>query len=317
MRRCLLALPALVLLPGAALAQPATEATPTRIEDCRALKDKPGELECYRGLPEAAKPGLIADEWRLRQANLPTARLVAHRPAYLILRGTDRVNQQPTRVAQPQDFQPAELKLQISFRGEFFSPEQLGDRWRLWYAYTQQSNWQAFNSDSSRPFRDTSYEPEVILTYNNTGGGMVPWQPLALVNLGVVHQSNGRSGAESRTWWRTYLQGGWQLGAGSLLARIWDTWREGGMKEDNPDIADHVGRADLMFRSKDGGWHLLLRSNARPHRHRGFAQLDWRTPWTPLNIPVHLQLTHGYGETLLDYNHKQTTVGLGFSFWEW
>ena len=58
-------------------------------------------------------------------------------------------------------------------------------------------------------------------------------------------------------------------------------------------------------------------SCARPSR--GFVQLDWATPLLDSlgAARLHLQLSSGYGETLIDYNHKQTTLGIGVSFGNW
>ena len=52
---------------------------------------------------------------------------------------------------------------------------------------------------------------------------------------------------------------------------------------------------------------------------RGFVQLDWATPLLEYlgAARLHLQITSGYGETLIDYNHKQTTIGIGMSFGDW
>jgi phospholipase A1 len=63
---------------------------------------------------------------------------------------------------------------------------------------------------------------------------------------------------------------------------------------------------------------LLVRNNLRLTQNRGFMQFDWSTPLSLGNAArLHIQLGSGYGESLIDYNQKQTTFGLGLSFREW
>lgn len=254
-------------------------------------------------------------------------RLRPHRQSYLVVRKSSNANSQPGSgvpghsVVTPNDLDALEAKFLLSFKADIGSQRDI-DFWglktlRLWGAYTQQSNWQVFNTRNSSPFRETNYQPELIATFGtgNAAG-------LKMINLGLEHQSNGRPLPESRSWNRVYLQGGWEWNnSTSILARGW--WRipENRLKDDNPDIGDYLGRADLVARwepqDKSQAVAILLRNNLRV-RNRGFVQVDWAMPFALGNAArVHAQLSSGYGESLIDYNHRQTTFGLGFSFREW
>ncbi|HYR05436.1 MAG TPA: phospholipase A [Gallionella sp.] len=254
-------------------------------------------------------------------------RLMPYRQSYLLVRRTDNVNNQPASPAAghitptPYDFDALETKFQLSFKADIGSQKNIDflglKTLRLWGAYTQQSNWQMFNTRNSSMFRETNYEPELIATFGtgNSSG-------LKLVNLGLAHQSNGQHLPESRSWNRLYMQGGWEWGNTSVMARGW--WRipENSLKDDNPDITDYAGRADLVARweptDKSQAVSVLLRNNLNPSVNRGFMQVDWSMPVALGNSArLHAQLTSGFGESLVDYNHRQTTMGLGFSFREW
>jgi len=307
---------------------------------CAGKPDNGERLACYDALnaarlqqskSPAAERSYLTRSWDLdnRDEELLGERqspLRPHHVTYLIVRRTGEANLYPYSPAHPPsnlaaDIDLSELKFQISQKAKVLNSLKINyfgiASVRLWGAYTQQSNWQAFNAYNSSPFRETNYEPELIATFN-TGN---PYG-MKLINLGYVHQSNGRDSPSSRSWNRVYLQGGWESETLSLLVRGW--WRipEPATQDDNPDIEDYIGRGDVTLRWEplDGSQviDLTLRNNLRSDFNRGFIQLDWATPISVgSSAKLHIQLTSGYGESLIDYNFSQTTFGFGVSFRGW
>lgn len=300
-----------VLLPGTSAAQDDEYAVPALPTAKRSYLTRAWNLDDLTS----------RDESRL-------GRLVPHRQSYLLLRKTNHVNNLPASPAVghstlvSNDLDALEAKFQFSFKADIGSQRDI-DLWdfktlRVWGAYSQQSNWQMLNARNSSPFRETNYEPELIATFG-TGSE----SGLKLVNLGFAHQSNGHRAPESRSWNRVYVQGGWEWNnSTSILARGWYRIPENSLKDDNPDITAYIGLADLVARwepaDKSQAAVLLLRNNLRWGQNRGFVQFDWSLPIALGNASrLHAQVTSGFGESLIDYNHRQTTFGLGFSFREW
>ncbi len=188
----------------------------------------------------------------------------------------------------------------------------------LWFGYTQQSTWQLFNGAISRPFRTTDHEPEVMYVYPTDY--MLPggWR-WRYAGLGLVHQSNGQSLPLSRSWNRVYLMGGMELDDRfTLTGRIWRRIHEGAANDDNPDISDYIGRAELTGRwnlNRENQLAATVRNNLRASG-RGSIRLEWLKvigdPATS-NLRFHTQLFYGYGDTLVDYNRKRTVLSVGLS----
>lgn len=306
-------------------------------ESLHELYAKPDEpaVPATEGMEERHKPrarrSYLTRVWNLDnrpnrdQSSLD--RLQLHRQNYLIARKTSNINNQPSSpgfgnsVLKPYDLDALEAKFLLSFKTDLYTQKSLdiGDlrTFRLWGAYTQQSNWQVFNVRNSSPFRETDYEPELIAAFAT--GNESGWK---LLNLGLVHQSNGRAKPESRSWNRVYVQGGWEWDNTSVLARGW--WRipENILQDDNPDIVHYIGRAELVARwepdNKSQAIVAVLRNNLNLNQNISFVQLDWSLPVSlGTAARMHAQLTSGHGESMIDYNQRQTTFGMGFSFREW
>ena len=50
--------------------------------------------------------------------------------------------------------------------------------------------------------------------------------------------------------------------------------------------------------------------------NHGAMQFDWAFPINK-NLSGYMQVFDGYGESLIDYNHKATYVGFGVSLLNW
>ncbi|MET0655306.1 MAG: phospholipase A, partial [Pseudoxanthomonas sp.] len=122
----------------------------------------------------AGKGSLLDSRWELaRDSKLGVFQMRAYKPVYL-LPGfwTSNVNETPSSpnpdntVEVPQELTSVEAKFQLSFKTKF-AENIFGDNGDLWGAYTQSSRWQVYNGEESRPFRETNYEPEVMLVFHN------------------------------------------------------------------------------------------------------------------------------------------------------
>ncbi|HET7261041.1 MAG TPA: phospholipase A [Casimicrobiaceae bacterium] len=263
---------------------------------------------------------MIGERWSRYDAATGYPFLVRlHNPNYVILRHADRVDATPSSPTHPwtqapEDIDREELKFQVSFKARVW---QSADRaLATWLGYTQQSNWQVFNAPQSRPFRETDYEPEIMLVTQPDlpVAGNWRWQ---LFNLGFVHQSNGRSDPESRNWNRVYGQLGLEddrFGDGrlALFVRPWLRIHESSTKDDNPDITDYLGYGDVTLLWRRGGQTLTITGRGNARTGKGALELEWSAPAVG-PFRVYLQAFTGYGESLIDYNFRQTTFGVGFS----
>jgi len=246
-----------------------------------------------------------------------------YRPTYLLpLFYTFDPNLNPSTPSQEtdpfdsNDIRETELKFQLSLKTKV--AEDLFDTSAdLWFGYTQESHWQVYNEDNSRPFRATDYQPEIFLTQPVTAdlpfGGR-----LRMLGAGAVHHSNGQDDPLSRSWNRAYLMAGAEWGRLSVIPRLWARVNnESSSDDDNPDIEDYMGYGDIKFLydlPADQSISGTLRYN--PGTNKGAAQIDYIYPISE-NVNGMVQLFQGYGESIIDYNHENTSIGFGIVLNDW
>jgi len=328
----------LVILAGACVGQGAAQAE-TPGAKCLAITDTIERLACFdvaiatavqKEAPTVSQPAaasvpvaeaaavtpppasLIDTTWGfLPDSKQAYVRL--HQPNYLLLaRYTSDVNTAPYQPLfdafdEEADFDDVEAKFQLSVKGRLLATAD--KRWGLWFAYTQQSQWQLYSPDISRPFRETNYMPELFGSFRpGVEFGGWHWN---LLNFGYTHQSNGRSDPISRSWDRLFVEAALERGNLVLLARAWTRITPADYEDDNPDILDYYGHGEItgIYKWRDNSFTLMGRGNLSTGK--GAAQFTWATQ--PLLGPLrgYLQVFTGYGESMIDYDWRQTTIGLG------
>ena len=261
----------------------------------------------------------LSRHWELDDAAKQGAFLFRpHRPNYFLpVKVSNSPNNTPFQDAFTQPdlgLDPVETELQLSFKIKGMEGVFGHDNVDLWFGYTITSFWQAYNDTISSPFRETNYEPEAMLVFR-TDVEIAGFRGRFL-NLGMVHQSNGRSEGLSRSWNRAYAQFGFERGNLALLVRPWYRIPERDV-DDNPDIEDYLGHGDLqvVYRKGRNAYSLLLRNNFKSPDNRGALKLNWSFPLYG-RLKGYVQYFNGYGESLIDYNHSQQSFGIGVSLTE-
>ncbi len=266
----------------------------------------------------------LDSRWELSpQSKLGTFNLRGYQPIYVLpVFATSNRNSQPTspnpsnQVRTPQILDNVEAKFQLSLKTKVWQGI-FGDYGDLWFGYTQSSRWQVYNGRNSRPFRETNYEPEALFVFP-THYSLFGWDG-RLVSFGLNHQSNGRADPLSRSWNRLIANVGFERGDWIVMFTPW--WRipEARRNDDNPDISNYMGRAQVQI-IREWGNHeisLTLRSSMRGGRDaHGSGRLTWSFPLAG-RLHGYVELFKGTGESMIDYNHNATYLGAGVSLLNW
>ncbi len=247
-----------------------------------------------------------------------------HNPMYLMPVFTtfkrNRAPQSPTQDVYhytSKEYEPVELKAQVSVKTKVME-DVFDTNADIWFGYTQQMHWQVYNQDNSRPFRATDYMPEIFMTQPVTAN--LPYGgKLRMLGAGVMHHSNGQSDPLSRSWNRVYIMGGAEWDKLTLVPKAWIHVKNESEDDpsDNPDITDYYGHGEIQALYDFGkGETLGVTGRYNLGESNGAIQFDYIYPFTS-DVHGFLQLFHGYGESIVDYNHKSTAIGVGVTLNDW
>lgn len=281
------------------VAEPAlSESTPVTTAGQPALVQSTQGQTTTPGLPDDARPS--ASDASALVDKPPRLALSVYEPVYLIFGGDGGFN----------------AKFQISFKYQLFDAQGtfgkklpwLGD---LYLSYSQTSLWDL--GELSKPFRDTSYRPRLFYL-NDHMFDFFDGRLRVGVEGGIGHESNGKDGAVSRSVNLMYVRPmitwgdpeGQHLYVGPMIYDYLD-------RSDNPDIVNYRGHVDFLagYGSK-GGWNVWTTLRKGKVSDYGSVELNASYPLSRISHGVLsgwalLQYFSGYGESLIDYNHRLDT----------
>ncbi|KIG10539.1 phospholipase A [Caballeronia concitans] len=212
-------------------------------------------------------------------------------------------------------------KFQFSFKYRLHLPDDPRSRGfldNLYFAYTQTSIWNL--SAPSAPFRDTSYQPQLFYYVQDTG-----WKSPLFTRMGVTagigHESNGKSGDESRAINIAFVRPTWDFGdLASDHLTLSPKFYYYLSKSGNEDIADYRGYVDFLVKyGSPDGWQLATTLRKGTKHWYGSVDSNLTYPLAKLfgsawGGYVFVSYFNGYGEDILDYNQRHHWIArIGYS----
>ncbi|MGJ8681994.1 phospholipase A [Paraglaciecola sp.] len=250
--------------------------------------------------------------------------ILPHKPNFILPLTLTSIRREPYKdVAVGPKLDNLEAKFQVSLKYLAWQDFVFNDL-DLLFAFTSTSWWQSYNDDISAPFRETNYEPEMLLNYRHSWSFL--GLPVEQAYVSFNHQSNGQTGLLSRSWNR--IIGGLVFAQTDNVTWGFRTWYripedekldpsspEG---DDNPYIERYLGYGELGGLWNISDKHTLeftLRNNLRSD-NRGAVELGWSFPING-KLQGYLEYFNGYGESLIYFDQHTQRIGLGFKLTNW
>lgn len=208
-----------------------------------------------------------------------------------------------------------EAKYQISIKTPLWL--QKDDVSGVYFGFTAVSFWQIYNRESSKPFRETNYEPEVFYQFNSDIR-MLGYK-FNLLRIGLNHQSNGQDGLKSRSWNRVFATALFSDNNTAYYVKTWVRLPEDEksnpldpLGDDNPDINDYYGRIEIGFNYQLGEANMStrIRNNLSFDDNRSGVEINLTYPIND-RYDFLIQYFNGYGDSLIDYNRHQQRISAG------
>lgn len=210
----------------------------------------------------------------------------------------------------------SQAKVQVSTKYALVDPYRTG----LFFGYTHYMIWDIYSSSS--PFRDVNFNPELFFKRNIKSCKIIDY----IMISPYEHVSNGRSGDISRAIDMFYgkisfsnLYHNTKLKIGNDL-KIFGYYKKG---DQNKDIQKYKGywKSNIFIKFNDSG-SVFNKTEANIAFGLGTVlEKGWVEAGIACTIPIlnilpkiYLQVWHGYGESLLEYNIKETAIRAGISY---
>lgn len=212
-------------------------------------------------------------------------------------------------------FTNAEAKFQMSVKFPVVK-NVFHEQDHLYFGLTMKSFWQIYASGASRPFRTTDYNPELFY--------MTRLPDISArsnyLNLGIEHESNGETQYLSRSWNKVYAQFTTECDDYAISLKAWARLKEEEKHsnldpdgDDNPDIGDYYGNAELTAVLRDNDLNYSFKGRHNLSTGKSYVEMGLTFPIKD-NLRGYVQYVNGYGESLIDYNHFQRRIGIGIVF---
>jgi phospholipase A1/A2 len=248
--------------------------------------------------------------------------ITPHKQSYILpITVSDNFNRDPYDFNDnyQKEMEHFEAKYQISFKVPLRTSSLFLTGDGLYFAMTIQAWWQLYADEISKPFRETNYTPEIFYVLP------LPWQPFdgnMATSIHFEHQSNGQTQLLSRSWNRIHLSMVYERDDFALAFKPWYRVPENAKTDpleprgdDNPDIEDYLGHYELIGAYAFNDEHKVsmnLRKNWGTGN--GSLELNYTFPFPgSTRLVGMLQYFTGYGESMIDYNHKQQKLGFGIA----